>query len=120
MRAPWGLARDRGLDRERVDRAVLEARLDRLLDQPVLVDPREPLELRSGDGRVEVVLRAGLVHHLDLGSGQGRLDQQADLCDRDGHQTAVFAASIISSTLQNLTRGRPWGSPFATSAASIA
>ena len=39
----------RGLHRQRVDRAVVEARLHRRLDQPVLLDPREALELGGGD-----------------------------------------------------------------------
>ena len=55
-------------------------------------------------------------------AGQGGLDQQPDLGDGDGHQAdaPALAASTISSTLQNLIRGRPWGSPAATSAASMA
>ena len=50
----------RGLDRERVDRAVVEALLDRRLDQAVLVDLREALELGGRDRRPQVVAAAGL------------------------------------------------------------
>src|SRR5512144_2954147 len=71
------LLRDRRLDGERVDRAVVEARLHRLLDQLVLLDPREALELGRGDGGAQVVLGAGLVDDLDLRARQGGLDHQA-------------------------------------------
>ena len=74
------------------------------------------------DGGAEVVGGAGLVDDLDARSGQGGLDQQADLGDGDRHQTPApdLAAATISSIETNFTRGRPWGSPAATSAASIA
>src|SRR5262245_53094744 len=73
------LLRDRGLDRKRVDRAVVEARLTGLLHQLVLLDPREALELGGGDGGVEMVLGAGLVDHLDLGPRKRGLDHQPHL-----------------------------------------
>src|SRR3954452_17303314 len=63
----------RGLDGERVDRAVVEASLDGPLDDFVLLDPREALELGRGDRSAEVVLGAGLVDDLDLGPRQGGL-----------------------------------------------
>ena len=103
-----------------MDRAVVEARLDRGADQAVLVDPRETLELRSADHRPKVVA-AALVDHLDVGAGQRVLDHRLQLGEI-GHQLGdpAFAASTISWTRQNLTRGRPCGSPAATSAWSIA
>jgi hypothetical protein len=48
-------AGEAGLDRERVDRAVVEALFDRGLDQPVLVDPGEARELGGDDGGADVV-----------------------------------------------------------------
>src|SRR5688500_7109586 len=46
---------NRRLNRERVDRAVVEARPDRGADQTVLVDSAQALELRRGDDRAEVI-----------------------------------------------------------------
>ena len=62
-----------------MDRAVVEAVLDRPLDEAVLVEPREPLELWGGDSRSQVVARAGLVDHLDRGAGKSRRDHRLDL-----------------------------------------
>ena len=59
-----------------MDRAVVEALLDRGLDQAVLVDPREALELGRGNRRPQVIASAGLVDDLDLRTGQGRLDHR--------------------------------------------
>src|SRR5690606_22663609 len=97
--------------------------LDRGLDQPVLVDPREALELGGGDDRQQVVPGAVFVGDLDAGAGQRRLDHAAQLLEVDRHrQPASFSPTVssISSTRTNLTRGRPCGSPRPTSASSIA
>src|SRR5256885_16666337 len=75
------LLRRRRLDGKRVDRAVVEAALDGLLDQLVLLDPREALELRSRDRGAQVILGARFVDHLDLGSGQRGLDHQPHLVE---------------------------------------
>src|SRR5439155_5955291 len=93
-----------------VDRAVLEALPHGVLDQAVLLDPAEALELRRPDDRSQVVA-AALVHDLHLGAGQGGLDHAADLI-QVGHASypdtgaPPRAASTISSTRTNLTRGR--------------
>src|SRR3954451_9580283 len=75
----------RGPDGERVDRAVVEASLDGLLDELLLLDPREALELGRADRCAQVVLGAGLVDDLDLGPGQAGLDHQPHLVVRDRH-----------------------------------
>ena len=61
-----------------MDAAVLEPRTDGVLDQPVLVEPREPLELRRGDDRPQVVAPA-LVEDLDLGARKRLLDHPLEL-----------------------------------------
>src|SRR5215204_664965 len=76
-----------GLDGERMDRAVVEARLDRLLDEPVLLDARKALELGGADRRAQVILGAGLIDDLDLRARQRGLDHQADLVGRDRHRS---------------------------------
>ena len=48
-----------------MDRAVVEALFDRGLDQPVLVDPREALELGGADDRPQVLAAAVFVDDLD-------------------------------------------------------
>src|SRR6185437_1575353 len=108
--------------RQRVDRAVVEARLDRRLDQAVLVDAGEALELRGLHHREEVLAAAVFVGDLDLGAGQRRLDHLLQLAQvwHRTQPTPSPTVSSISSTRTNLTRGRPWGSPRPTSAWSIA
>src|SRR4029453_18902622 len=81
------LAGHRRLDGKSVDRTVVETRLHRLLDQLVLLDPREALELRRGDGRAQVIVRARLVDDLDLRSRQGGLDHQTHLVGRNRHRS---------------------------------
>src|SRR4249920_3643536 len=57
-----------GADRQRVDRAVVEALADGIADQTVLVDPRQALELGRADDRPQMVA-AALVDDLDPGTG---------------------------------------------------
>jgi hypothetical protein len=112
-----------------MDRPVIHLRLYRGLDQPVLIEPAQALELGRLDESPEVV-SASLVDHLDLGARKGLLDQRLDL-GREGQfvapggeaeeaAVASAAAFSISSIRTNFTRGRPCGSPRATSARSIA
>ena len=79
------ILRNRGRERECVDRAVVEALPHRRLDQPVLVDSAQPLELRRGDRRPQVVGGAGFIYDLDLGPRQSGLDHRLDLTEV-GHQ----------------------------------
>ena len=65
---------------------------------------------------LEVILGPRLVADLDLGPGEGGLDQQPYLVQGDRPSGAGLApcdGPSISSTRQNLTRGRPLGSPAA-------
>src|SRR5215218_2189441 len=93
------LAGDAGLHRQRVDRAVVEALLDRGLDQAVLVDPREALELGSADRRPQVVAGAGFVDHLDRGARQGGLDHPLQLGEVGGH---CLAGEALAEGLEHL------------------
>lgn len=63
-----------------MDRPVVEALLDRGLDQTVLIKPGKALELRRGDDRPQVVATPRLVNQVDGGAGQRRLDHPPDLC----------------------------------------
>src|SRR5918996_1252807 len=118
-----GSAGNRGSDRRGVDRAVVKALGDRRPHEPVLVDPRQARELRRSDNRPKVIPTC-LVHDLHLRAGERQLDQLLDLLQVSHAYPATGsdcrATSTISSTLQSLIRGRPWGSPAAFSAASIA
>jgi hypothetical protein len=96
-----------------VDRAVVETLLDGGPNEPVLVDPRQTLELGRGNDRSQVVAPA-LVEYLDFSAGERHFDHAPDLVEIRHTQTrycvstaAPRATSIISSTLQNLIRGRP-------------
>ena len=64
------------LDPEFVDGAVGQRRRQRLVDAPVLLDERQPVERRRGDDDLEVVAAAGPVDHVELGRVRKRALEQ--------------------------------------------
>ena len=58
--------RSSGRDAKLVDGAVAQGLRERVVDEPVLLDEREPREARADDGDMEVVAASGAVDDRDL------------------------------------------------------
>ena len=59
-----------------MDRTVAHRLVERRVDQPVLLDERQPVEARARDDDLEVVAAAGAVDHVELGGVRKRLRQE--------------------------------------------
>jgi hypothetical protein len=84
-----------------VDRPVSERRGERLVDEPVLLDQREPVEAAARDRHLEVVAAAGAILDRDLARVGERVAQKRLERLGDGHGIIV-AAGRTRSTAGNV------------------
>lgn len=75
-----------------MDGAVGERRGEGVVDEPVLVDEREPLEAGAGDRHLEVVTAPSAVEHGELGRIGKRLLQE--VFERLGHHGCIVASAL--------------------------
>ena len=62
-----------------MDGAVGERRRERVVDEPVLLDEREPVEAAAADGHLELVAAARPVDDFELvGVGKRLLEQRSE------------------------------------------
>src|SRR3954451_11206112 len=86
-------------DAKLVDGAVAQRVRERLVDEAVLLEERDPLEARAHDGHVEVVAAAGAVDDVDgLGVGERLAEQGLEPVDAfhrlDGTGATLCKASV--------------------------
>ena len=99
VRAQVSHARPFRLDPQLVDGAVGERRRQRLVDEPVLVDQREPGEPRARNGHLEVVAGAGAVLDVELGRvgkrvGQQRADRARSPRGHASHRRSLYVTML--------------------------
>ncbi len=82
-----------------MDRPVAQRRSKRLVDQPVLLDEREPVEAAAHDRHLEVVAPTRPVLDLELARIRERVAQQRFERTGEGHGIIVAVARLVSFLL---------------------
>ena len=82
-----------------MDRPVAQRRSQRLVDQPVLLDEREPVEAAAHDRHLEMVAPTRPVLDLELARIRERVAQQRFERTGEGHGIIVAVARLVSFLL---------------------